>query len=73
MAPTLKVAVMLVAICAILSSACGPSGTNQLSGEAAVIKIDGSRRRSDAGATAGFRASWGSCSASGWPCSVVVS
>jgi phosphate transport system substrate-binding protein len=42
MAPTLKVAIMLVAICAILSSACGPGGTNQISGEAALIKIDGS-------------------------------
>ena len=43
MAPTLKVAVLLVAICALLSSACGgPAGTNSVSGEAAVIKIDGS-------------------------------
>ena len=42
MAPTLKVAVLLVAICAILSSACGPGGTNTPSGESTVIKIDGS-------------------------------
>ena len=42
MAPTLRVAVLLAAICAILSSACGPGGTNQPSGESAVIKIDGS-------------------------------
>lgn len=41
MASTLKVAVLLVSICALLSSACGPSGTNS-SGESAVIKIDGS-------------------------------
>ena len=44
MAPTLKVAVLLVAICALLSSACGPAGTNTPSGsgESAVIKIGGS-------------------------------
>ena len=44
MTPALKVAVVLVAICAILSSACGGggAGTNSASGEAAVIKIDGS-------------------------------
>src|ERR671911_2641879 len=39
-----KVAVVLVAICVVLSSACGGSGTNTSSGsgESAVIKIDGS-------------------------------
>jgi phosphate transport system substrate-binding protein len=44
MAPTSKVAVVLVAICTILAFACGPSGTNTPSGsaESAVIKIDGS-------------------------------
>lgn len=44
MAPTLRVAVLLVAICAVLSSACGPRGTNTPSGsgDSAVIKIDGS-------------------------------
>lgn len=42
MSPTLKVAVMLVAICAFLSSSCGGAATNPGSTEAAVIKIDGS-------------------------------
>ena len=42
MSPTLKVAVVLVAICAVLSSSCGGAGTNPGSSEAAVIKIDGS-------------------------------
>ena len=44
MASTLKVAVLLISICALLSSACGPRGTNSSSGsgESAVIKIDGS-------------------------------
>jgi phosphate transport system substrate-binding protein len=43
MASTLKVAILLVSTCALLSSACGPRGTNSSSsGESAVIKIDGS-------------------------------
>jgi phosphate transport system substrate-binding protein len=42
MSPTLKVAVVLVAICAVLSSSCGGAATNPGSSEAAVIKIDGS-------------------------------
>jgi phosphate transport system substrate-binding protein len=42
MAPTLRAAALVVAICAILSSACGPGGTNTPSGDSAVIKIDGS-------------------------------
>lgn len=42
MSPTLRVAVLLTVICAILSSACGPRGTNSASGESAVVKIDGS-------------------------------
>ena len=44
MAPTLRAAALVVAICAILSSACGPGGTNAPSGsgDSAVIKIDGS-------------------------------
>ena len=42
MAPTLKVVLALVAICAVLGSACNNSGTNSSSGESAVIKIDGS-------------------------------
>jgi phosphate transport system substrate-binding protein len=44
MLPTLKVAVLFVAICALLSSACGRGPTNQPggSGDSAVIKIDGS-------------------------------
>lgn len=41
MSPILKVAILLAAICAVLSSACGGSGTNS-STESAVIKIDGS-------------------------------
>ena len=42
MAPTLKVVLALVAICAVLGSACNSGGTNSSSGESAVIKIDGS-------------------------------
>jgi phosphate transport system substrate-binding protein len=44
MAPTLRAAVLLVAICAILSSACGRGATNTSSGsgESTVIKVDGS-------------------------------
>ena len=43
MASTLKVAILLVSTCALLSSACGSRGTNSSSsGESAVIKIDGS-------------------------------
>ena len=42
MSLTLKVAVVLVAICALLSSACGGAGTNSGPSEADVIKIDGS-------------------------------
>ena len=42
MAPTLKVVLALVAICAVLGSACNRGGTNSSSGESAVIKIDGS-------------------------------
>src|SRR5687767_12975215 len=43
MAPAFKLAVAVIAICAVLGSACGGrGGTNSSSGEAAVIKIDGS-------------------------------
>ena len=42
MSPTFRVAVLVAALCAILSSACGPAATNQPAGESAVIKIDGS-------------------------------
>ena len=42
MSPTFRVAVLIAALCAILSSACGPAATNQPAGESAVIKIDGS-------------------------------
>ena len=44
MTSTLKVAVLLVAICALLNSACGSGPTNNPSGsgDSAVIKIDGS-------------------------------
>ncbi|HKY42713.1 MAG TPA: PstS family phosphate ABC transporter substrate-binding protein [Pyrinomonadaceae bacterium] len=44
MAPTLRAAALLVAICAMLSSACGPGATNRSSGssDSTVIKIDGS-------------------------------
>lgn len=44
MTSTLKVAVLVVAICALLNSACGSGPTNNTSGtgDSAVIKIDGS-------------------------------
>ena len=42
MAPAFKLAVALIAICAVLASACGGRGGTNSSGEAAVIKIDGS-------------------------------
>jgi phosphate transport system substrate-binding protein len=42
MAPAFKLAVAVIAICAVLGSACGGKGTNAPAGEAAVIKIDGS-------------------------------
>jgi len=43
MAPAFKLAVAAIAICVVLGSACGGrGGTNSASGEAAVIKIDGS-------------------------------
>jgi len=42
MTPALKVAVAVIAICAMLTLACTGGGTNSGTGEAAVIKIDGS-------------------------------
>ena len=43
MAPAFKLAVAVIAMCAVLGSACGGrGGTNSSSGEVAVIKIDGS-------------------------------
>jgi phosphate transport system substrate-binding protein len=42
MTSTLKVAVLLVAICALLNSACGSGPNSSGSGDSAVIKIDGS-------------------------------
>ena len=43
MAPAFKLAVAVIAICALLGTACGGrGGPNSTSGEAAVIKIDGS-------------------------------
>src|SRR5688500_6879487 len=43
MSPAFKLAVAAIAICVVLGSACGGrGGTNSASGEAAVIKIDGS-------------------------------
>ena len=42
MAPAFKVAVAVIAICAVLGTACGGRNTNAPGGETAVIKIDGS-------------------------------